>query len=112
MGGLWLLRLLLDSVAESASVEINRVGLGLILAFGVAAGCIAGLILTVKLSDSTGLFGGPLWAAVSIPFVAALIAVGGIINAADPQWQRIVFYHFGISGIAAVALAAKSLLLD
>jgi hypothetical protein len=98
--GFWLLKKLIESIEGGIQQEISHVGMGLLLAFGVAAGAAAGLVLSRKLSEGTGLPGNHLLLAICIPLVAGLLVLQLIVGSVSPEWTMVSAAQFTISGIA------------
>jgi len=111
-GGFWLLRELIESIEGGIHQEISQIGMGLVLAFGVAAGAAAGQVLSRKLSEGTGLFGNYLLLAICIPLVVGLWALQQIVGSVSPEWTEISVWLFSITGIAGCIMAWWQLNMD
>ena len=111
-GGFWLLRKLIGWMEGEIHQEINTIGMGLIVALGVAAGAAAGQILSRKLSEGTGLLGKYLLFLTCVPFVAGLWALQQIVGSTSPEWTNISFWLFSIAGFAGCVMAWWQFSLD
>ena len=111
-GGFWLLRKFIGWMEGEIHQEINNIGMGLLVLFGVAAGAAAGQILSRKLSEGTGLFGNILLFLTCVPLVAGLWALHQIVGSTSAEWTEISFWLFSITGIAGCVMAWWRLGLD
>lgn len=110
--GLWLLRSFIGWLEVEMNEKINGVGWGMILLLAVAFGSLAGLVVSRKLSEGTGLVGSHLLLPACGLLVAGLCGLHWVTASYLPVWERISFYLFGMMGIVACAMAVKQFLFD
>jgi hypothetical protein len=111
-GGFWLLRTFIGWMEGEIHREINNIGMGLIVGLGVAAGAAAGLILSRKLSEGTGLVGNHLLLPTCVPFIAGLWCLQQLVGSTSADWTQISFWLFSITGVAGCVMSWWRFSLD
>ena len=110
--GLWSLERLMRYLAEQAGADSLSAPGEIVIVFGAVAGVIAGVIMSRKLAERTGLLGKQLILPVYMVLVTGLVALHKIIGHVRADWHGASFLLLGACGIAGCLYAGVRLYLD
>ena len=77
----------------------------MIVAVGIAAGVVAGQILSRKLSEGTGLFGTPLLLATCAPFAVCNWLLQQYVGSNYAEWTHVTFWLFSVTAVSGCVMA-------